>query len=131
MGLPFLPLCGSLGWRDRNTSRTYSKIGLLDRLSQHRIIDDSRPLPGTGDLWRYGAGCTGKLESVAGALQHISRVLPRFVTLSNWAVCEFDVNLEPDCGRKIFSKMSSGDELRDWKRADAKIDNLTSPGQVA
>jgi hypothetical protein len=41
--------------------------------------------------------------------------------LSNWVVCEFDVGFEPDGSREIFSKVSSGDELHAWRRADAKI----------
>ena len=76
------------------------------------------------DLSRYGAGCPGNLESVARILQHISRVLPRFVNLSNWAAREFDVSLGPDGGRKIFSKITAGDELRAWRRADVPIGDL-------
>ena len=101
-----------LGGVDRDVTRTYSKIGLLDRLSQHCINDDSRARPGTGDLLRYGAGVPGTWNLLRCALQHIQLALPRFVKLSNWVVCEFDVSLGPDGGRKIFSKMSSGDELR-------------------
>ena len=122
--MPFLPLCGSLGRRDRDITRTYSKIGLLDRLSQHRIIDDSRPFPGPGDLWHFGAGCTGKLESVAGAIQDIQLALPRLVKLSNRGAREFDVSPGPDSSRKIFSKITPGDELRAPRRADAKIGDL-------
>jgi NAD(P)-dependent dehydrogenase (short-subunit alcohol dehydrogenase family) len=59
----------------------------------------------------YGAGCPGNLESVSRALQHISLALPRFVNLSNWAACEFDVSLGPDGGRKIFSKISPGAQI--------------------
>jgi NAD(P)-dependent dehydrogenase (short-subunit alcohol dehydrogenase family) len=59
----------------------------------------------------YGAGCPGNLESVARALQHISLALPRFLNLSNWAACEFDVSLGPDGGRKIFSKISPGAQI--------------------
>jgi hypothetical protein len=58
-------------------------------------------------------------------LQHISKVLPRFVDLSNCGGCEFDVSLGPDSGRKIFSKIALGDELRAWLRADAKTGALT------
>jgi hypothetical protein len=72
----------------------------------------------------YGGGCPRNLESVTGAPQDIQLALPRFVELSNWAICEYDVSLEPDGGRKIFSKMSSGDELRARRHADAKIGEL-------
>jgi hypothetical protein len=37
---------------------------------------------------------------------------------------EFDVNLWPDGGRKKVSKMTPGDELRAWRRAEAKIGDL-------
>ena len=90
-----------------------------------------RARPGTIDLMRYGAGHIGDLESVAGALQHILRVLPRFTTLSNWAVCESYVSLEPDGGRKIFSKMSSGDELPSLEAHGAKIGDLAWPSGIS
>jgi hypothetical protein len=57
------------------------------------------------------------LESVA-ALLH-------FVKLR---VSEFDVNLEPDGGRKISSKMRSGDELGTWRRARVKNGDLAWSG---
>jgi hypothetical protein len=79
---------------------------------------------------RYGAGCRGNLESVVRARQDIQLALPRFVKMSNFGGREFDVNLGPHCGRKIFSKIPPGDQLRAWRRADAKIGDLAWPGKV-
>ena len=62
---------------------------------------------------RCGDGCPGILEPVA-PLQDISRALPRFATLSNQVARDSDVSLWPDSGRKIFSKITPGDELRAW-----------------
>jgi hypothetical protein len=73
---------------------------------------------------RWSAGRPGNLESVEGALQCISIALPRVVNLSNWAAREFDVSREPDGGRRIFSKISLGADLRAWRRADAKVGDL-------
>jgi hypothetical protein len=88
-------------------------------------------LPGTEDMLRRGAGCPVNLESVAGALQCIQLALPRFVDLSNWALCEINVSLTPDGGRKIFAKTSPGNELRAWRCADAKIGDLAWPGGLS
>src|SRR6202035_5615288 len=77
------------------------------------------------------AGHPGNLESLTRALQSIRLALPRFLKLSNWAAREFDVSLGPDGGRKIFSKITLGNELRAWRRADAKIGDLAWPGRVS
>ena len=65
----------------------------------------------TGDLLCF---CTGSYResriSHAHTSTHIKSVAA-FVTLSNCGTCEFDISLGPDGGRKIFSKMSSGDEF--------------------
>jgi hypothetical protein len=71
-----------------------------------------RALPGTSDLLRYCAVCTGKLESVDRARQRISRVLQRFLKLSNSGTREFDVSCGPESSRKISSKIIPRDELR-------------------
>ena len=62
-----------------------------------------------------------------GALQCISRALPRFVNLSNRTAREFDVSLGPDGGRIIFSNVTPGDKLRVRRRADAKAGDLGQP----
>jgi hypothetical protein len=83
------------------------------------------------EICYVAAGRPGNLESLTRALRSIRLALPRFVNLSNWAAREFDVSLGPDGGRKIVSKMCSGDELGAWRRADANIGDLASPGRVA
>ena len=121
-----------LAWEER--PRRYSDLfqnRALDRLSQHRTNDDEHAPPGTEDLLRCGAGCPGNLESVTGAIQCIRLALPRIVKLSNWAAREFDVSLEPDDGRRIFSKATPGDELCTWSGADVKIGDLAGPGGVS
>ena len=70
------------------------------------------------------AGCPGNLGSLTRALQRIQLALPRFVNLSNWGTREFDVNLEPDGDRKIFSKINLGANLRAWRRADVPIGDV-------
>ena len=55
------------------------------------------------------------------AFQDISRTLPRFVGLSNRSARVLDVSLGPDGGRKVFSKITLGDELRALEALGAKI----------
>jgi hypothetical protein len=73
---------------------------------------------------RCGAGYPGNLESVVRALQLVFLALPRFVKLSNCGAREFDVSLGHNGGRKIFSRITPGDELRAWRRAGAKFGDL-------
>ena len=77
-----------------------------------------------GILLRCGAGCTGNLESDVRVLQHISRVLPRFVELSNRAACDFNVSLGPDGARIIFPKITPGEKFLASKRAAVPIGEL-------
>jgi hypothetical protein len=54
------------------------------------------------------------IENRSRALQDIPLALPRFVELSNFGKCEFDVSHGPDGGRKIFKKVRSSDNSRAW-----------------
>jgi hypothetical protein len=71
------------------------------------------------------------IEIRSRAPQGIPLALPRFVKLSYFGMCEFDVSLGPDGGRKIFQKVRSSDNLRAWEQAGAQIGDLASPCGVS
>ena len=85
------------------------------------VANDDSPSPHTEDLLRYGTGYLGNLMDSLAPLQHIPRALPRLVELSNRAVRVLDVSPRADGGRRIFSRISLGDELRVWRCSERKL----------